>query len=94
MIEDVARISEGRVTPHAGTLYAVLDRLRKAGMIEVDLEEIVRSRLRRHYWLTGLGAERLAAETERLRRHADIAGRRLRKLRTAPILDGPRPGAA
>jgi DNA-binding PadR family transcriptional regulator len=78
MIEDVGRISDGQVRLHAGTLYAVLDRLRKAGLIDVDREEIVQSRLRRYYRLTELGAQRLGAETERLRRHADAAHQRLR----------------
>ncbi|OLB77102.1 MAG: PadR family transcriptional regulator [Actinobacteria bacterium 13_2_20CM_2_71_6] len=83
VIEDVARISDGQVRLHAGTLYAVLDRLRTAGLVEVEREEIVQSRLRRYYRLTGLGAQRLATETERLRRHAQAAGQRLRQFRTA-----------
>lgn len=37
------RISGGSVRLHTGTLYAVLDRLREAGLIEVDREEIVNS---------------------------------------------------
>ena len=67
-------------TNQAGTLYAVLDRLREAGLIEVDREEVVQSRLRRYYKLTGLGARRLAEETVRLRRNVTVAGQRLRKL--------------
>jgi len=86
VIEDVRRISEGKVRLHAGTLYGVLDRLRRSGLIEVEREEIVQSRLRRYYRLTGLGAQRLAAESERLRRHAEVAGQRLGRL--------GRPGAA
>ncbi|MCZ7437388.1 PadR family transcriptional regulator [Micromonospora sp. WMMC241] len=78
VIEDVLRISDGRVRLRAGTLYAVLDRLRSDGLIEVDREEVVQSRLRRYYRLTALGATRLATEVDRLRRHADTAGRRLR----------------
>ena len=35
-----------RVRPHTGTLYGVLDRLREAGLIVVDREEVVESRLR------------------------------------------------
>jgi DNA-binding PadR family transcriptional regulator len=81
MIEDVARISDGQVRLHAGTLYAVLDRLRTAGLIEVEREEIVQSRLRRYYRISGAGAERLAVEAERMRRHAKAAGSRLRSLR-------------
>lgn len=68
---------DAEVRLYAGTLYSVLDRLREAGLIEVDREEVVRSRLRRYYRITGAGRERLAAETARLRRHADAAGARL-----------------
>jgi DNA-binding PadR family transcriptional regulator len=78
VIEDVLRISEGRVRLGAGTLYAALDRLRADGLIEVDREEVVQSRLRRYYRLTGLGARRLAAEAERQQRNAEQAVRRLR----------------
>jgi DNA-binding PadR family transcriptional regulator len=94
VIEDVLRISGGQVRLHAGTLYAVLDRLRTGGLIEVDREEIVQSRLRRYYRLTGLGAQRLAEQTERLRRHAEVAGRRLRRLGATARPAAPRPGVA
>ena len=79
MIEDVRQTSAGEVRLHAGTLYAALDRLRTAGLIEVDREEILQSRLRRYYRLTGLGARRLAEETQRQQRHAVVAGERLRQ---------------
>lgn len=77
VIEDVREISGGQVRLHTGTLYSVLDRLRESGLIEVDREEIVQSRLRRYYRLTGAGRERLAVETARLRRNADAAAARL-----------------
>ena len=88
VIEDVLDISGGQVRLHTGTLYSVLDRLREGGLIEVDREEIVRSRLRRYYRITGAGRERLAAETARLRRHADTAGARLADFRLRPQM-GP-----
>src|ERR1700690_515484 len=80
-IEDVIRISEGSVRLHTGTLYAVLDRLREANLIEVDREEIVSSRLRRYYRLTGAGAARLASEAEQMQRNAGVAAGRLGRLR-------------
>jgi len=80
VIEDVQRISEGRARLQAGTLYAVLDRLRTDGLVEVEREEVVASRLRRYYRLTGPGAQVLAAEADRLRRNAKAATVRLRKL--------------
>lgn len=79
VIEEVRRISQGTVKLHAGTLYTVLDRLSKAGLIEVEREEVVQSRLRRYYRITGAGATRLAAESARLTRHADAANQRLRR---------------
>src|ERR1700722_13647244 len=73
LVEDVLRLSDGQVRLHTGTLYAMLDRLREAGLIVVDREEIVESRLRRYYALTDAGIARLAAETERMRRNANAA---------------------
>jgi DNA-binding PadR family transcriptional regulator len=83
VIADVLRISDGTVRLHTGTLYAVLDRLREEGLIEVDREEIVASRLRRYYRLTGAGAARLASETAQMQRNAGVAAGRLRRLRHA-----------
>ncbi|GIF63532.1 hypothetical protein Ais01nite_15670 [Asanoa ishikariensis] len=79
VVEDVLRISDGRVRLRAGTLYGVLDRLRVDGLIEVDHEEVVQSRLRRYYRLTGVGAQALAEETTRMRRNATAAATRLRR---------------
>ena len=76
LVEDVLRLSDGQVRLHTGTLYGVLDRLREAGLIDVDREEIVDSRLRRYYALTDAGIARLAAETERMRRNANAAASR------------------
>jgi DNA-binding PadR family transcriptional regulator len=83
VIEDVLRISDGSVRMHTGTLYAVLDRLREAGLVEVDREEIVASRLRRYYRLTAAGAERLTSEVAQMQRHASVAAGRLGGLRPA-----------
>lgn len=84
VIEDIARITDGRVRLRAGTLYAALDRLRTDGLIEVDREEIVQSRLRRYYRLTGVGERRLATETARLRQQAGVAELRLHQRHTNP----------
>jgi DNA-binding PadR family transcriptional regulator len=77
VIADVGRISDGRVRLRAGTLYAALDRLRTEGLVEVDREEIVDTRLRRYYRLTAAGVTRLADETTRLRANAAAATARL-----------------
>jgi PadR family transcriptional regulator len=77
IITDVTSISHGRVRLRAGTLYAALDRLRADGLVEVDREEIVDSRMRRYYRLTAAGADRLAAEATRLQSNASVAMMRL-----------------
>jgi hypothetical protein len=51
IIADVQQISGGRVKLQAGTLYSALDRLRAAGLIGVDREEVAAGRLRRYYRL-------------------------------------------
>jgi DNA-binding PadR family transcriptional regulator len=84
IITDVTRISDGRVRLRAGTLYAALDRLHADGLIDFDRDEIANGRLRRYYRLTDAGAGRLAAEVDRLRRHANAAARRLRAAGVTP----------
>jgi DNA-binding PadR family transcriptional regulator len=77
IIAEVARISDGRTRLRAGTLYAALDRLRRDGLIRVDREEIVESRLRRYYLLTPEGASQLADEAARFQSAAATALARL-----------------
>lgn len=77
IITDVTTVSDGRVRLRAGTLYTALDRLRAEGLIEVDREEVVDSRLRRYYRLTQVGMERLAKEATRLKANAYVAMTRL-----------------
>ena len=77
IITDVEQISNRRVRLRAGTLYTALDRLRADGLIDVDREEIVDSRLRRYYSLTPTGGEQLAEEAARLRSNAHVAMSRL-----------------
>ena len=82
VMQAVHRISDGRLTLRPGTLYAALDRLTTDGLIAVDREEVLDSRMRRYYRLTDAGAAVLAAEAQRLRGNAAIAHERLRR-RTA-----------
>ena len=77
IVTDVTGISGGKVRLRAGTLYTALDRLRTDGLIEVEREEIVDSRLRRYYRLTPEGAKQLAEEAARLQSHAHVAMTRL-----------------
>jgi DNA-binding PadR family transcriptional regulator len=70
-------LSDGRMRLAAGTLYAALDRLRDAGLVELDREEIVDGRTRRSYRLTGAGREALRAEAARLEISARIVLRQM-----------------
>jgi DNA-binding PadR family transcriptional regulator len=88
LIAEVGRLSDGRISLRPGTLYGALDRLVDAGLVAVDREEIVDSRLRRYYRLAELGGELLAAETERMRRNVEAATARLRAAKPAPRLSG------
>lgn len=77
IIKDVHALSEGAVTLRVGTLYGALDRLAADGLVAVDREEIVESRLRRYYRLTPAGAERLADAAAQRKLQAEAALRRL-----------------
>jgi DNA-binding PadR family transcriptional regulator len=84
LIDEVENLSEGRIRLRTGTVYAILERLREAGLIEVDREEIVASRLRRYFRLTQAGVGVLTRECEALRRQADVVNRRLQPGAPAP----------
>lgn len=85
IIQAVGKLSDGRITLRAGTLYAALDRLSGDDLITLDREEVVDSRLRRYYRLTDGGANALGAEVDRMRRSASIAAAGLRQLGTATL---------
>ena len=77
VIQEVSRLSAGRVVLRPGTLYGALDRLSDQGFVVADREEIVDGRLRRYYRLTEDGAGLLHAEAQRLADNAAEARRRL-----------------
>ena len=58
VIQEVAALSDGRVTLRPGTLYGALDRLVEQGLVAADREEVVDGRLRRYYRLTDDGRRR------------------------------------
>jgi DNA-binding PadR family transcriptional regulator len=72
MIKRVAELSGGRVRLAAGTLYATLDRLVGAGLVQVVREETVNGRARRYYALTDIGAAAVRAEAVQLAEAARI----------------------
>ena len=78
ILKDVEALSKGAVVLRVGTLYGALDRLAGEGLVEVDHEQVVDSRLRRYYRLTDSGRDLLHAEASRARSQADVALRRLK----------------
>lgn len=94
VIQEVAHLSQGRVTLRPGTLYGALDRLVEQGLVVADREEIVDGRLRRYYRLSDDGAEVLAAEAQRLTSNADAAVARLRRRSAGARASQARPGVS
>ena len=86
IIKRVEDLSGGRVHLAAGTLYAALDRLSDAGLIEVEREEVVNGRARRYYRLTGPGEEALVAEAVRMAAAAQVVQDSGRAARIAPVV--------
>ena len=82
IMKEVEALSEGRVTLSTSTLYGGLKRMLEGGWIErvPDPQPDDSDRERKAYQLTQLGRRILRAETERLRRLANVA--ELRAART------------
>ena len=78
IVQEVERLSGGKVQLKIGTLYGVLDRLSAAGLVELDREEAQNGRLRRYYRLTDDGAKALREEAARMAATAEAATARLR----------------
>jgi DNA-binding PadR family transcriptional regulator len=70
------RLSDGRVRLAAGTLYAALDRLAEAELVEAGRPEIIQGRTRRYYHLTENGHRALQAEAARMAQAARLVTRR------------------
>lgn len=77
ILQDVTQLSDGAVTLKVATLYATLDKLQHAGLIEAAGEEVVDGRARRYYALTRTGAQALNDEAARLAARARVATERL-----------------
>lgn len=75
IMKEVETLSEGRVTLSTSTLYGGLKRMLESGWIErvPDPQPDENDRERKAYCLTKLGRGILQAETERLRRLANVA---------------------
>ncbi|MEU4508695.1 PadR family transcriptional regulator [Nonomuraea bangladeshensis] len=78
IVQEVDRLSVGRVQLKIGTLYGVLDKLSAEGLIALDREEAQQGRLRRYYRLTDEGAEALRVEAARMEETARVATTLLR----------------
>ncbi|NRQ34809.1 helix-turn-helix transcriptional regulator [Nonomuraea sp. NN258] len=91
IVQEVDRLSQGRVQLKIGTLYGALDRLAAEGLVELDREEVQQGRLRRYYRLTDAGAGALREEAEHLVANAAAATARL-SARAAGGAAATRPG--
>lgn len=75
IMQDIAQLTDGRVNVGAGTLYALLERFEKDGLIaHTRVEE-----KRKYYQITEEGDRVLQTEYERIRRQAADMERVLRK---------------
>lgn len=77
LIADAAELSGGRVRLRAGSLYAVLDRLREEGLVRPAGDEVVEGRNRRYFEITPAGVAALRAEVTRLEANAAAVRTRL-----------------
>jgi DNA-binding PadR family transcriptional regulator len=76
ILQDVERVSRGRVKLSTGTLYGALSRLLEEGWIE-RFEEDETPRDRRAYRLTSRGRRNLQLEVERMRHLTKLAALRI-----------------
>lgn len=79
IMQDVAHLSNGRVTLSTGTLYGALKRLLEQGWIGRIADETAdkSGRPRKVYDLTDLGRRILKAETSRLQQASQLAQARM-----------------
>ena len=77
LIQEVRDASESRVELKVATLYAVLDRLEREGLVAVDGDEVVDGRQRRYFRITEDGERALASELERIEATVRLARVRL-----------------
>ena len=85
IIKRVDSLSDGTVQLAAGTLYAILERLSEAGLVEMVKEEIVNGRSRRSFALTPEGDETVRAEAARLAAAAKIVTSDAARRRAATV---------
>jgi len=77
LMQDIARLSDGRVRMSTGTLYGALRRLLEAGWIERH-HQADTSRDKQAYRLTANGRAQLEAEVDRMRQLTRAASARMR----------------
>jgi PadR family transcriptional regulator PadR len=77
LLREVESVSGGRVRLQVGSLYAVLERLQREGLVAIDGEEVHGGRLRRYFVLTDEGRGALEREVDRLEANARVARQRL-----------------
>jgi DNA-binding PadR family transcriptional regulator len=72
IIKLAEELSGGSVRLATGTLYAAIDRLGDAGLLEAVKQEVVDGRARQYYALTPAGHAALRAEADRMASAAKV----------------------
>lgn len=81
----VGKLSDGKVTVTAGTLYGALDRLAHQGLVAVEREEKVNGRNRRYYRITDDGVGAMTAELSAMRAAVAAGDQALNRLDLGPV---------
>lgn len=67
ILQEIGRRTDGRLTPHAGTLYRALSRLVDDGLlVETEGPEVTEDGRRRYYAITPAGLDVARSEADRL----------------------------
>jgi DNA-binding PadR family transcriptional regulator len=82
LIQEVEKLSKGRVKLRAGTLYGALDRLAQEGLIGLQSTTQDAGPVRTNYRLTSKGLRRLQDEIDRLDANLKMARARVRLARS------------
>lgn len=77
MLRDVESMTGDAISPAVGSLYRVIDALARDGLIELDHEDVVDGRMRRHFRLTSSGRTQLLTTSDTMRRVTQGAEERL-----------------
>ena len=88
LLQGIAGLTDGAVTPQVATLYRTVDRLAADGLIVEHGTEVVDGRFRRSYRLTETGLTELETEAARRAATARVATKRVQRSRHVGLAGG------